>query len=157
MHGEPQEQHRWLEQLLGEWTVISQDPTGNASSDQDWVEKVRSLSGLWVVCEGQGTMPDGKAAETLMTLGFNPETGRYVGTWVGSMMTHMWVYDGELEDDGRTLALNCDGPDFESPGRTARYQDRITFVDANHRTLTARVQNEDGSWNEMMRADYRRR
>jgi hypothetical protein len=157
VHAEPQEEHRWLEQLLGEWRVTSPDLVGNASSDQAWVENVRSLQGLWVVCEGRGTMPDGNTGQTLMTLGFNPLTRRYIGSWAGSMMTHMWVYDGELEDDGRTLALNCEGPDFENPGRTARYQDRITLIDADHRTLTARVQTEDGAWKDIMKADYRRR
>lgn len=157
MHAEPQEEHRWLEQLLGEWTVRSEDPAGTAPSDEAWVENVRSLNGLWIVCEGKGTMPDGKPGQSLMTLGFNPSTGRYVGTWVGSMMNHMWVYDGEIEDDGRTLALNCEGPDFENPGRTARYQDRITLIDADRRTLTARVETGGGGWKDIMTADYRRR
>ncbi|WEX77024.1 DUF1579 domain-containing protein [Sinorhizobium numidicum] len=157
MKAEPQEEHRWLEQLLGEWTVTSEDPAGTEQSNAPWVENVRSMQGLWVVCEGQGTMPDGKFGQTLMTLGFNPLRQRYVGTWVGSMMTHMWVYDGELEDEGRTLALNCEGPDFEDPGRSCRYQDRITLIDANHRTLTARVETEDGTWKDIMKADYRRR
>ncbi|MCA1368223.1 DUF1579 domain-containing protein [Bradyrhizobium sp. BRP14] len=157
MKAEPQEEHRWLEQLLGEWTVASEDSTGTGENSPPWVEKVRSMQGLWVVCEGQGTMPDGTPGQTLMTLGFNPETKRYVGTWVGSMMTHMWVYDGVIEDDGKTLALNCEGPDFENPGRSARYQDRITFIDANRRTLTARVQTESGDWKEVMQADYHRR
>jgi hypothetical protein len=115
------------------------------------------MHGLWVVCEGEGIMPGGSPGQTLMTLGYNPETKRYLGTWVGSMMTHMWVYDGVIEDDGKTLALNCEGPDFENPGRTARYQDRITLIDANRRTLTARVQTENGDWKEMMSAEYRRR
>jgi hypothetical protein len=154
---EPQEEHRWLEQLLGEWTVTTEDSAGSGEKSTPWVEKVRSMQGLWVVCEGEGTMPDGTPGQSLMTLGFNPETKRYVGTWVGSMMTHMWVYDGVIEDGGKTLALNCEGPDFENPGRSARYQDRITFIDANRRTLTARVQSESGDWKEMMQADYRRR
>ncbi|MNW11537.1 hypothetical protein D3C71_2090200 [compost metagenome] len=73
-------------------------------------------------------MPDGSFGQTLMTLGYSPETGRFVGTWVGSMMTHMWIYDGELEPDGLTLSLYCDGPDFDAPGRKARYRDAITMA-----------------------------
>ncbi|MBB4186058.1 DUF1579 domain-containing protein [Sinorhizobium terangae] len=157
MKAEPQEEHRWLEQLLGEWEVTSLPPTEGDQPQTPWTENVRSMQGLWVVCEGKGTMPDGSPAQSLMTLGFNPQTNRYVGTWVGSMMTHMWVYDGVLEDDRKTLTLNCEGPDFDRPGRSASYQDVITLIDGNHRTLTARVQTEDGSWKEVMAAEYRRR
>ena len=56
MKAEPQEEHRWLEQLLGEWTITSEDPAGS-EANAPWVENVRSMQGLWVVCEGQGTMP----------------------------------------------------------------------------------------------------
>jgi Protein of unknown function (DUF1579) len=28
---------------------------------------------------------------------------RFVGTWIGSMMTYMWVYDGELDRSERVL------------------------------------------------------
>ncbi|MCZ4091476.1 MULTISPECIES: DUF1579 domain-containing protein [Sinorhizobium] len=157
MKAEPQEEHRWLEQLLGEWEVMSQPSTDTGQSQAPWTENVRSMQGLWFVCEGQGTMPDGRIGQSLMTLGFNPQTNRYVGTWVGSMMTHMWIYDGVLEDDGKTLTLDCEGPDFDRPGRSARYQDVITLIDADHRRLTARVQTEDGNWKEIMAAEYRRR
>lgn len=145
------------EQLLGEWTVTSKDSTGSGEDSEPWIESVRSMHGVWIVCEGRGIMPGGSPGQTLMTLGYNPETKRYLGTWIGSMMTHMWIYNGVIEDDGKTLALNCEGPDFENPGRSARYQDRITLVDANRRTLTARVQTENGDWKEMMSAEYHRR
>ncbi|AHK42418.1 hypothetical protein OV14_0335 [Ensifer adhaerens OV14] len=125
MKAEPEEAHRWLEQLLGDWQVRT---SGAPETGTPWTEHVRSLQGLWAVCEGQGTMPDGSFGQTLMTLGYSPETGRFVGTWVGSMMTHMWIYDGELEPDGLTLSLYCDGPDFDAPGRKARYRDAITMA-----------------------------
>ena len=46
-------------------------------------------------------MPGDGFGQTLMTLGFNPQTERYVGTWVGSMMAHLWVYDGWLDEAAR--------------------------------------------------------
>src|SRR3712207_8501500 len=55
--------------------------------------------------EGQGDMPGGGVGTTLMTLGYDPQTQRYVGTWGGSMMNYLWVYDGELDVDGRVLTL----------------------------------------------------
>lgn len=153
MKTEPQQEHRWLEQLLGEWTV-----TADMAPDSGaWVERVRSLHGLWVVAEGEGEMPGGGAATTLMTLGYDPRRQCYVGTWVGSMMTHMWVYEGHLDSSGKALTLDCEGEDFEQPGRMARYQDIITMKSPDHRLLTARMQAADGSWKQIMQAEYRRR
>ncbi|HEV7323202.1 MAG TPA: DUF1579 domain-containing protein [Ensifer sp.] len=156
MSVEPEEAHRWLEQMLGDWHVRTLGADGESDGSGPWTEHVRSLHGLWIVCEGQGTMPGGGFGQTLMTLGFNPETKRYVGTWVGSMMTHMWIYDGELDANGMSLSLHCDGPDFENPGQTARYRDVITLVDHSRRLLTAQVQAPDGSWRTMMTAQYSR-
>ncbi len=150
---EPEEAHRWLEQLLGDWTVRTE---GVPETGTPWTEKVRSLQGLWVVCEGQGTMPDGRFGQTVMTLGFNPETRRFVGTWVGSMMTHMWIYDGELEPDGLTLSLYADGPDFDAPGKLASYRDAITLEGHSRRWLAADVRTPDGAWKELMTAEYNR-
>ena len=42
-------------------------------------------------------MPGGGTATTMMTLGDDPQKKRFVGTWVGSMMTYLSVYDGELD------------------------------------------------------------
>ena len=42
---------------------------------------------------------------TLMTLGYDPRKKRFVGTFVGSMMTNLWIYDGELDKDERVLTL----------------------------------------------------
>jgi hypothetical protein len=154
MQAEPQQEHRWFEQLLGEWIVTSDVMPEPGVA---WTEQVRSLHGLWVVAEGEGEMPGGGGATTIMTLGYDPHRQCYVGTWIGSMMTHMWIYEGHLDDSGKVLTLDCEGEDFEQPGRTARYQDIITMKSPDHRLLTARMQSADGSWKQIMQAEYRRR
>lgn len=65
-------------------------------------EKVRSLGGLWIQCKGQGEMCGGPAT-TMMTLGYDPQKQRFVGTWLGSMMTYLWLYDGEMDAAQRVL------------------------------------------------------
>ena len=102
-------------------------------------------------------MPDGEPVTTLMTLGYDPMTERYVGSWVGSMMAHMWVYDGEMDASGKVLTLNAEGPSFTDPTKRAKYQDIIEIVDENNRVLKSRTQKEDGSWTDFfMTATYRR-
>jgi hypothetical protein len=158
MNAQPQEEHRWLEKLLGEWTFEgAADPEADPPVDAfSGKETVRSLGGLWFLAEGEGPMPDGTAARTVMTLGYDPARQRYVGTFIGSMMTHLWIYEGSIGESGRVLTLNTEGPDFQTPGKTAMYRDVIEFITDDHRTLTAFVQGEDGEWTQMMKAHYRR-
>ena len=93
----------------------------------------------------------------LMTLGYDPEKSVFRGTWVGSMMTHMFVYEGTLDADQKVLTLETEGPSFKDDGQTARYRDVITLVSANERTLTSFGLQPDGSWSQMMQATYRRK
>ena len=118
---------------------------------------MRALGELWVILEGTGTLPGGGEARMQMTLGYDPETNGLLGTWVGSMMTHMWVYRGTLDDDQKVLTLETEGPSFKGDGKTARYRDVITLVSANERTLTSFGLQPDGSWSQMMQATYRRK
>lgn len=155
---EPQKEHEWLQKLVGEWTYENEAIMGpdQPPMKSQGTESVRSLGGLWTVAEGQGTMPDGDPATTVMTLGYDPQKNRFVGTWIGSMMTKLWIYDGELDADGRTLSLYSDGPSMTGEG-TARYRDAIEVVSDDHRIFTGSMQGEDGSWNTFMTAHYRRK
>jgi len=156
MLAEPQKEHQWLQKLVGEWTSEAEASMGPGQPPEKFkgTEVVRSLGGLWVVCEGKGEMPGGGLATTLMTIGYDPRTKRYPGTWIGSMMTHLWVYDGELDAAEKVLTLASDGPSFTGDG-LAKYRDVIEFISNDHRTLTSHVLS-DGKWNQFMIAHYRR-
>ncbi len=67
-------------------------------------------------------MPGGDPATMLMSLGYDPAKKRFVGTWIGSMMTNLWVYDGELDPTGKILTLNAEGPSFTDKDKVAKYQ-----------------------------------
>jgi hypothetical protein len=154
----PQKEHRWLERLLGDWTSEAEATMEPGKPPETFrgTEHVRSLGGLWILAEGRGEMPGAGEAQTLMTLGYDPRTGRYVGTWVGSMMSHLWVYDGRLDAAGRVLTLEAEGPAMADQSRLARYRDVITFESDDQRVLTSHVLDEDGKWQQFMTAHYRR-
>lgn len=158
MQTEPQQEHRWLDQMVGRWTYESEARMGpdQPPMKSSGRETVRSLGGLWVVAEGEGQMPDGSPATMLMTIGYDPKKGRYVGTWIGSMMTLLWTYDGFLDVGGTALTLEAEGPSFADEGKTAKYQDIIRFDSPDHRVFSSRVLGEDGRWTEFMTAQYRR-
>jgi hypothetical protein len=154
MFAVPQKEHQWLEQFVGEWETEMEAGAGPDQPPDKHVgtETVRSLA-VWVLCEG--TMPDGM--RTVMTLGYDPARKRFVGTFIGSMMTHLWVYEGELDAAGKVLTLDAEGPSFADPTRTAKYKDAIEIVSPDHRTLTSRFQGDDGQWHQFMTAHYRRK
>ncbi|MCJ8517413.1 DUF1579 domain-containing protein [Pseudorhizobium tarimense] len=149
----PQAEHSFLKRLVGTWRVTAKDMTG----DEPWTEEVRSLQDIWFVAEGRGQTPDGGGpATTVLTLGFDPQKGKYVGSWIGSMMTHMWVYEGEISADGNTLSLYTTGPDFQDPAKTGEYREQILFQDDNNRIFTSSARQTDGSWSQFMEAHYTR-
>ncbi|HWM91113.1 MAG TPA: DUF1579 domain-containing protein [Thermoanaerobaculia bacterium] len=157
---EPQKEHQWLQKLVGEWTYEHEVPgeDGQPPKKVTGTESVRSLGGIWVQGEGRGEMPGGEPATMLITIGFDPQTKRFVGTWVGSMMTKLWVYDGWLDETGNVLTLESEGPDFSgAEGKTSKYRDIINMKSDDHRVFTGNVQGEDGKWNQFMETHYHRK
>jgi Protein of unknown function (DUF1579) len=156
---EPHKEHQWLIKLVGEWAYETEATMGADQPPEKatGTESVRSLGGLWIIAEGQGEMPGCGAVTSMMTLGYDQQKQRYVGTWIGSMMTNLWVYDGELEADDRVLTLNAEGPDMTTEGKTAKYKDTIEFKSDNHRVLTSHALGDDGKWHKFMTANYWRK
>jgi hypothetical protein len=158
MIAQPQAEHKWLKRLVGEWEWEMTAPNG---PDQPPVthtgtETVRALN-VWVLCESTMPGPDGPPMRTVMTLGFDPAKGTFVGTFIGSMMTHMWVYAGAVDETGNKLVLRAEGPSYADPTKTAQYQDTIEFVSDDHRTLSSQYLTDDGTWHQFMVAHYKRK
>jgi Protein of unknown function (DUF1579) len=157
MQATPQKEHQWLDRLIGKWTYESECIMGpdQPPSKFKGTEVVRSLGGVWIIAEGEGEMPDGSLGKTIMTLGFDPQKDRFVGTFIGSMMTHLWPYNGSLDADEKILTLDSEGPNF-SESAIAPYQDIIEFVGDDHKILTSKILMDDGTWNHFMTAHYHR-
>lgn len=158
MKAESTREHAWLQKLVGDWEAEMDCVMGPGQPPikSKGVESVRSIGGLWTMGEGKGDAPDGTPVMSMMTLGYDPQKKRFVGSFIASMMTHMWIYEGTLQGD--TLTLDTEGPVFGGePGKMAKYQDVISFKSGDHRTLASRILGEDGKWTEFMSAHYRRK
>lgn len=155
---EPTSQHIWLQQFVGDWEFESECSMGpdQPPTTSKGKQTTTSLGSLWTVGELHNSLPDGQPARSLMTLGFDPAKGRFVGTFVASCMTHLWPYDGQLDRTGKALVLDSEGPGFANDGTMAKYQDILEVVDKDHYLLKSRVQNADGSWTEFMSGKYTR-
>ena len=157
MHTDPQKQHQWLDQFTGNWiseTEYSME-SDQPPSKIKGTEIVRSLGGLWIIAEGVGEMLDASSGKTMMTLGFDPRSDRFVGTFIGTMMTHLWIYTGSLDATEKVLTLDTEGPNFAQSAMT-KYKDIIEFVSNDHRIMTSQILGDDGHWLQFMTAHYQR-
>jgi hypothetical protein len=73
------------------------------------------------------------------------------------MMTYLWVYEGELDATERVLTLHSRGPKMMTEGELISYKDVIEFKDADHRVLTSYALGDEGDWQLLMTAHYRRK
>jgi hypothetical protein len=152
---EAQAEHRWLQRMAGEWRYEAEMESGPGEPTvrDAGTERVRALGNVWVVCEGRS---DDGTSNTIMTVGYDTQKARFVGTYVGSMMDFLWLYDGEMEPGGTRLALYSHGPSFTEEGKTARYRDTMELVGDDERVLTSEYEQADGGWHAFMTSRYRR-
>src|SRR5688572_19108565 len=157
MATKPVAEHEWLQKLVGEWRTETEMtmPDGKKETATG-TESVKSLGGLWAFGEGRGAMPDGDTMEYRSALGYDVSFKEYRGCWFASVSSHLWKYTGELSADGRKMTLNCVGPNMFKDGETANYRDVIEIIDDNHRTLTSFGEDENGEWQQFMKASYTR-
>lgn len=157
MATKPVAEHQWLQQLVGNWRIETEMIMPDQSKQTaQGSESVQSLGGLWAVGEGKNTMPDGTEMIYKNALGYDVSFKEYRGCWFASVSSHLWKYIGELSADGKTMTLNCVGPNMMKDGETANYRDVITIIDENHRTLTSYGEDEQGNWQQFMTAHYTR-
>jgi len=156
MGTKPVPEHHWLSKLLGEWRTEAEMMMGpDQTMKSTGTESVKSLGGLWATSDGKAKMEDGSEMEYRSAIGYDISDNEYRACWFASMSSHLWKYTGTLSDDGRTMQLDCVGPNMMGEG-TANYRDVIEIVDDNHRTLTSYGEGEDGNFNQYMKVHYYR-
>jgi hypothetical protein len=154
----PQDEHRWLMQLVGQWDAEVEMCAGSDKPLQKstGTQSVRAVGGFWILAENAGTYMD-KPFAGIMTLGYDSREKAYVGTWVDSMTDFLWVYRGARDAGGNVLTLEAECPFGGPAGATARVRETVDIKSSDHYVFTSRMQGEDGAWVKMMTATYRRK
>jgi hypothetical protein len=154
----PVEEHAWLHNLLGEWQVESEMVTepGGPTVKGMGQETVKMLGELWAIGEGSAEMPIGGTMHYRTGLGYDVSFKEYRAFWLADVSSHLWKSVGELSEDGKVMTLHCEGPNMTKDGETANYKDVIEIVDENHRIMTSYGQDENGEWQQFMKAHYTR-
>lgn len=148
----------WLQQLIGEWTYefSTADSSEHPGFTATGTESVRPVGEVWIVAENKGRGSDGSLSHSIMTVGFEPEKARFSGSFVGTMVPVLFLYDGGLSSDGKSLILETEGPAMTEGRTTDKYRDISRIIDENNRELIAQVLGDDGQWREFMSTRYKR-
>jgi len=157
MQAEPTEHHAWLKRFVGEWEFDSE--CGEPGGEQFRMagrEVFRQIGELWVV--GEATTDDRSSGpmQSIVTIGYDPIKGHYVGSWIGTPMAQLVVYSGQLNDAGDAIPFDAEAPSFEDPTKLAQYRDTYGFISEDERYLRSALLGEDGSWTQFMEIVYRR-
>lgn len=153
----PAKEHQWLQQLVGEWeSEVHVFVPGQPVMTNKGTETVRAVGGFWTVSENKGSMM-GSPFTGLLTLGYDPASGKYIGTWIDSMSSTFWKYEGKLDESKTKLTLETTGPSCTDPTATAEYRETLELKGKDRKVFESHVKGPDGSWTQMMRIEYRRR
>lgn len=151
----PTDEHRWLQQLVGDWTFSGECQTPEGSMPQSGRQTIRPFGDLWLQIESENEA-GGEVMRSIITLGYDPASAKFVGSFIATMMTHFWVYEGVRQPDGKTLPLKCKGPRFDGAPGLADYEDVITIIAKDTYELRGRVKQDDGTWVDFMTTRYTR-
>ncbi len=149
----PTQEHAWLEKFAGEWTTemeCTMEP-GKEPMKGSATEKARMLGGFWLISDGEGEMMGSKFSN-ILTLGYDPEKKVYVGTWVDSMTSLLWKYEGTVNAQGTSLTLTSEGPCPMKGGKICKFRETMELKDPNHKVFTSQILEDDGTWKTMMTA-----
>ena len=158
---QPQKEHQWLQQIVGEWTAEGEcaaQPSADATAPPakfKGTESGRLVGGFWAVLENKGEFM-GAPFTGILTLGYDPETKKYVGTWVDSMTPRLWHYEGTVDATGKVLTLQSEGPCPKEPGKILKFRETIELKGKDHKVFTSMIE-QDGKWTPLMTIQYRRK
>ncbi len=153
----PTKEHEALAQFAGEWTVATECVMpGQEPMKCDGAESATMLGGFWLMSRGEADM-GGEKMGSILTVGYDPETKKYVGTFVCSAGSYLWKYTGAMDASGKKLTLDTEGPLMTDPTKTAKYRETLELVDKDHKTFTSMMQGEDGKWVKVVTMEYSRK
>ncbi|HVK14122.1 MAG TPA: DUF1579 domain-containing protein [Gemmataceae bacterium] len=152
---QPTKEHEWLKQLEGEWATEAESAAvpGMPAMKLKGTESVKGLGGFWSVSESKVDYM-GTPVNAVMTLGYDTQKKKFVGTWLCSMCDSLCTYEGTLA--GNTLTLDTEGPN-PATGKVSKMRDVIEVKDKDHKVLTSWMPGPDGKWVQFMTIKFTRK
>src|SRR5690606_30635538 len=105
--------------------------------------------------EGKGEAL-GTPFNSLLTVGYDPVKGKYVGTWIDSMTSYLWRYEGTVDETGNILTFETEGPCPAAGGKLTQFKEITEFKSDDHKVFTSLMRGDDGEWVPVVTVNSRR-
>lgn len=154
----PTKEHELLAQFAGEWEVTAETVPmpGQEAFKCTGTESAKMVGGFWLIGRNESSV-QGMAMSSVLTIGYNPVTKKYFGTFLCSADSTLWKYVGAMDETGKKLTLETEGPlPFES-GPKAKFREVLELKDKDHKTFTTYMDGGDGNWVKFVTLEYRRK
>ena len=138
----------WLKQFEGKWAAVSKTPGTEQVVGRGTMES-KVLGKFWIENTHQAKMPMAKFT-AIQTIGYNNKKERYTGNWIDSLTDYKWEYDGEVDESGKKIILNAEGPDWTDPSKMKDYRDIYEFKSPHEIVALSQIKNDDGEWETFM-------
>ena len=137
---EQSKEHKWLEKFEGHWETTSKSVAteGQPASTMHGAIDSEMVGQFWLVTKMSADLGEFKM-DGRQTVGYDKEKGKYVGTWIDNTSDFIWHYQGSVDESGKILSLEAEGPDMSEPGKSALYRDMYEFVSKDEIKLTSSV------------------
>ncbi|MEM8735104.1 MAG: DUF1579 domain-containing protein [Planctomycetota bacterium] len=147
---DPAKAQKWLTKFVGDWDVVSEGQVeGQPPSKAKAEISAKMLGKNWIVNSSKFDFP-GMDMRAIQMIGFDKESGKFVGIWADSMTDFMWHYEGTLDEKTKTLTLAATGPSMTQPDKTAEYRDVYIFKDDDTILSKSTVKTPSGEWSVFM-------
>lgn len=155
--GIPGEAHKLLAKMAGSWNTLTRSWTepGKPPVESAGVcEQRMILGGRYLQQECSGDMM-GSPFTGIGVTGYDNHTRKYVSTWIDSMSTAVWYFEGPAEGDGRSFTQKSR---YDDPVRgPMEWRSVCRLVDDNTMTFEMYGTVLGGTEEKMMEMKYTRR
>jgi hypothetical protein len=153
----PAKEQQWLNQLAGDWACdIELYFQPYKPLRCKGTRSARMVGPFWLVEDGKTNIA-GTPFASVLTVGFDPQKKKFVGTWIENTSSFMRKYEGSLDPSGKSMTLECEVPAPHVPGKLAKFKEVFDFKSNDHVIVTTTWQPEEGKWSTLAVVNCRRK
>jgi hypothetical protein len=153
----PGKPHELLAKLTGSWITKTRawmEPDKPPMEGTGICEQKMLLDGRYLQQEYAGEMT-GNTFTGINLIGYDNHTKKYVSTWIDSMSTGIYYFEGTGNTDGKTITQECS---YDDPVRGPTVWRSVTnIVDNNTLEYEMYITSKEGKEEKMMEMTVRRK